>query len=451
MQNYGTENEGVRNLRADRRWPEVNKNNISALQAFIDEFSGTERADEARRIIGEIRHPKRYAVLDFIDRIENVPLTVIDPDEHRVNIIVAALNPKNRSGISKDEFLRLIARDNNFLRASVIKKLLQNGTISAEDLENIGIDGKFLYYLNHGKASSNSDDISPTKPLERIEFPSTEVYFWGIPASGKSCALGAILSVANNGHVARSMIKENDCQGYAYMMHLSRCFLANGRVCTLPASTSIYSTSAMSFSLEDDDNCIHPITCIDLAGELTRCMYKKDAGIQLTTGEENALKTVSNILTDKRTGSRKIHFFVLEYGADGRLYEGLSQREYLEAALNYIRSTRIFKSDTDAVYLIMTKVDKSGLTGDELKRELSNYIERNYQSFYNGLQRICRENEINGGIVERKAFYIGQVCFQDYCLFDETAAANIVKILINRTKGFRKKGFWANISNALRK
>ena len=35
--------------------------------------------------------------------------------------------------------------------------------------------------------------------LDRIHKQSTEIYFWGIPSSGKSCALGAILSVAASG------------------------------------------------------------------------------------------------------------------------------------------------------------------------------------------------------------------------------------------------------------
>ena len=49
----------------------------------------------------------------------------------------------------------------------------------------------------------------------------------------------------------------------------------------------------------------------------------------------------------------------------------------------------------------------------------------------------CEDYEINNGIVEIIPFSLGQVCFQDYCLFDERPAANIVRKLLERTKGFK--------------
>ena len=269
----------------------------------------------------------------------------------------------------------------------------------------------------------------------------TEVYFWGIPSSGKSCALGAILSVAGNGRVAKSMSQDNDCQGYGYMTRLASLFQSNGQVGTLPESTSIYSTYEMGFDLEDENNAIHHLTCIDLAGELVRCMYKSDANEEMSNDETDALDTLTRILIDNRTKNRKIHFFVLEYGAEDRKYEGLNQNVYLNGALRYIERTGIFKEDTDAIYLMITKVDKAKALKGQLADILREYISETYCGFYNGLVKICKDFEINNGKVEIVPFSLGQVCFQDYCLFDEKPASNVVRKLLDRSKGDKRNKY----------
>ena len=102
-------------------------------------------------------------------------------------------------------------------------------------------------------------------------------------------------------------------------------------------------------------------------------------------------------MIDNRTQNRKLHFFVIEYGAEDRQYEGLPQQDYLQAAVQYIQRTGIFKKDTDGLYLLISKVDKAKAHGKELSEKLKDYIHENYQGFYNGLKKICRDNEINGG------------------------------------------------------
>ncbi|MBO5267754.1 MAG: hypothetical protein J6B13_03220, partial [Muribaculaceae bacterium] len=126
------------------------------------------------------------------------------------------------------------------------------------------------------------------------------------------------------------------------------------------------------------------------------------------------------------------------------------QSTLLDGALRYIESTGIFARDTDAVYLMFTKVDRAGVTGDALVETLRQYTERHYSGFYNGLTRICKDNEINGGVVERIPFTMGEVCFQDFCLFRGAAAALVVKELLRRSKSF-KAGKLGKLNNILSK
>ncbi|MBO5630805.1 MAG: hypothetical protein J5965_17200, partial [Aeriscardovia sp.] len=99
----------------------------------------------------------------------------------------------------------------------------------------------------------------------------------------------------------------------------------------------------------------------------------------------------------------------------------------------------------DAIYLMITKVDKAKAAKGQLSTVLREYISEYYGGFYNGLVKICRDCEINSGNVEIVPFSLGQVCFQDYCLFDDKPAGNVVRKLLERSKGFKngklQKGF----------
>lgn len=416
-------------------WDSIDKTDISALRNFIQENPTDSHCMEARRLINAIQEEEflGFDINALIDRIHAIQTDkdVNDPD---AEIAKEISNNLKRKKISQNDLLEVIKKDNNLLRASVLKKLINDGYLEYSDFLKIGIDKRFIQHLAKGESKQR---FGLPKELQKINKVSTEIYFWGIPSSGKSCALGAVLSVASNGSVARSMSKDPDCQGYGYMTRLSQLFKSDGKVGTLPEGTSIYSTYEMGFDLEDENGASHPITCIDLAGELVRCMYKSDAGEEMSDDEIKALDTLTNVLVDNRTVNRKIHFFVLEYGGEDRKYEGLSQTEYLDAALRYIERTKIFQTETDAIYLMLTKVDKTGVVGQELVSVLTDYIEKNYKGFYQGLEKICRDHEINGGKVERIPFSLGEVCFQDYCLFNEAPAANVVKKLLIRSKGFK--------------
>lgn len=422
-------------------WGRVDKKSIDELQRFVDKNSrGSEHYEEAANLLKELRRVQYTAVsIDTLAQRLNEIRTdkyVNDPELAIYEEIAGCLDSGK---ITVEELLKAISEDNNLISASVAYRLWDNNYIT--DFTKAGIDGDFVRYMMGNNTPQGFDRPAPLTKITKKS--CTEVYFWGIPSSGKSCALGAILSCANSGRVVRSMLQETNCQGYDYMNRLADIFKTNDRIGTLPPGTPINSTYEMGFVLEDEKGREHPITCIDLAGELIRCMYKHNGGLDLTIQEQETLETLTNILVDNRTNNRKIHFFVIEYGAEDRLYEGLPQKTYLSAAADYIRNTGIFEKDTVGIYLLITKADKVKAVGRELKEKLQEYISENYQGFLNVLKKICEDNEINGGKssngkVEIQPFTLGRVCFQNYCKFKEDTAAAVVRILLNRTDGGRK-------------
>lgn len=424
-------------------WNTVDKKSLGALKAFVKEYPNSEFVKEAKKLINELTIGGIMG-FDSDALVKNIyqfqtdrKLTIEQKDN---NIIKVITNFIGDGKISKQDFLDKIDEDHNLLSAGIVKRLIEQGTISAEDLLYINIDKKFIQKMYEGEEPQR---FSTPERLDRIHKQSTEIYFWGIPSSGKSCALGAILSVAASGTVAHSMAPDTDSQGYGYMTKLINLF-QNGEVGALMEGTAVDSFYEMGFDLVDNDDKTHPITCIDMAGELMRCMYKENAGDAMTEKERVMLDTMNRVLIDNRSVNRKMHIFVIEYGAEDRKYEGLPQKTYLDGAVSYIKNTGIFKKDTDAVYIMITKADK---VKNADKETFNKYIEDKYRGFYNGLEQICKDNEINRGKVEKIAFSLGDVCFQNYCKFDARPASNVVRLILNRSACTRggKRGFFEKL------
>ena len=417
-------------------WESVDKNNIDSLRDFCKKYPDDVHSKEAKQKINQLTRDEfiGYDIDSLKERIKTIETSKeINKNKLIYEIVVGYLNSHK---ISHDNFLTLIETDHNIFGAETLNNFIDDGLLTFDELNGLGIDERFIRSLARNKHPQNFE--LPNRKLQKINKLSTEIYFWGIPSSGKSCALGAILSVANNGHVAKTMMKDSDCLGYGYMNRLSSLFSV-GDISVVPGKTPTTATYEMGFDLEDEEGRVHPLTCMDLAGELMRCMYRFDAGENLSNEELETLDILTKALIDPktRTQNKKIHFFVMEYGAEDREYDGLRQDVYLNGALQYIKRTGIFKDDTVAIYIIITKVDKAHARHGQLGTILKTYISENYGGFYNGLVKICKDYEINNGVVEIIPFSLGQVCFQDYCLFDETPAANIVRKLLERTKGFK--------------
>lgn len=415
---------------AESAWKALDKNDIDALNDFVTNNPDSVHAAEATQRINDLLLDSimDYDIDTLIDKIKQILNEAGTSASYKNDNIANEIKSyiKKRYA-TKAQFLDKLREDCNLLNASAVKHLIDEHIITIADLSGIGIGKQFIKAMLTGL---QTDSYTYTRSLDRIHKQSTEVYFWGIPSSGKSCALGAILSVAGSGKVAKVMDADTASQGYGYMTYLTSHFPQNGEVGTLLGGTPIDAFYEMGFDLTDESNRTHPITCIDMAGELMRCMYKSFANMPLSDTDLNMLDTMTKVLIDNRSTNRKIHFFVIEYGGEDRIFDGYHQDVYLNGALSYIKDTGIFKKETDAIFIMVTKVDKmKHVTRDAITQ----YVKDNYEGFYNRLNKICEDNEINGKKVEIVAFSLGKVCFQSYCKFDTKPAENVVDIMLKHS------------------
>ena len=321
----------------------------------------------------------------------------------------------------KERVLSRIAENTNSLRQREVNEYLENGTITPEDLIDVGVPSGVINLLNktsvHFELGETPDKIPPGY---------TEVYFWGVPGSGKTCALSAILSKAE---------KEGNLEiatgpGYDYMFQLKNIFSDDYAV--LPNPTPFEKTQYLPFALRESSKRARSISLIELSGEIFECFYSENASKRQKS--ELHQDTFDTLLDYLKSDNRKLHFFFIDYQKGNKVdSSGLKQSDYLDAAATYFKNNKIFSKTTDAIYVVLTKSDLMGLPREEWVKGAKEHLQsHNFTSFTNTLKTICQQNSINGKRLFVEPFSIGEVHFNKFCASDDTTAGKILDILNNR-------------------
>ena len=423
-----------RDLLADLPWLAVKRRNtIDAYNNYMTEFPGRHDA-EATAAINDIRDDIEW---------ENARRTA-RPQAYRNYL---SLFPAGRhaaeameriaSGAVAEQYLDALREDPNAYPAvdpdpsnrDTIQATVGNGIVSWGDIEEIFGHEK-TEMIKKVTAPKSLPDSTP--PIE-LQSGSTEVYFWGTPGSGKTCALGTIISTANR----NGSLEMLNCAGMHYMNLLSNIFIGNGSICTLPDSTSIGNIQEMILNLRDEKSRKHRLTLIDLAGELFRMVYKKRNNMFMTDDDKRVLARAMSYLRDNR--NKKIHFFIVEYGAHDKMWEGLSMGNYLNQMMQYLKDENVFTRSTVGVYVLVTKCDRIKCDRADRPRLANEYVKRELASFWNTLEQTCDES----GIADLRtlSFSVGDVFAQNLCVFDGEDTVKVTNKLLTKTPAI-KKSWW---------
>ena len=426
------------------KWNSLNKEDEVALRTFISSHPSSSYISEAKERLSQISR-RKYAA-SAIKRLKQDIEGEDDPEA----IITTIEDYLSNGTVSVAQLYSEIKKDHNIINSRVIDRLEEDRIIDFAELEiEADVNPKFFEFITNNDVNSPVVNVESTS-IDSIGARTTEVYFWGIPSSGKTCALGAIMSEARHGGYVEFAEPNNKCQGLHYMTVLSQIFEGGTEVFKLPEGTQTDAIFEMGYVFKKQ-KMNYPVTFIDLAGETIDSMYRKNAKLSLSPKKQAGLDMACKLLTGNSEVNRKIHFFVLEYNGHTKRYKDLTQDTLLTGAMTFIKDTGIFSTETDAVYLLVTKSDLTGATSNEERNHiLANYIRSHYKQFYNGLRSLCEENEINEGNVDIVPFSLGDVCFQNLCLFDNATARTVVELIMNRAKGF-KSGKMANFFNKFKK
>lgn len=430
----GKHQKECRDCLADVPWLKtVQKHTIEAYRTYLNEHPG-QHENEAKKAIQDIQDENEW---------KNVTIA-----RTRLAKKEAArmYNAKFPNGRHRDEAQRIINDESESQRDKIIRELsespnaypiveskehpesirkfVENNIIDYRDLEDV-FSSTQIAAIQNFKAPTELPQGTPPNALE--EGP-TEVYFWGTPGSGKTCAMGALLSGA------KMFGRYEGCPtpgtGGTYREMLSNIFQSTN-ICTLPKGTSTTSIQQMIFRLIDVKGKNHLTNFIDLAGELFEILFFQQNNDQeyanLPQTYKVALEKTLGYLA--KSGNKKIHFFIVPYGEADRLWKSIPMSAYLECAASYLNQNRVFRKDTTGVYILVTKSDNMPVEkrpkGDkearkieymERKTEAENYVMTKFFTFHEQLKRACAQGHVAD--FEIIPFSVGDAFAQQLCTFD---------------------------------
>ena len=279
-------------------------------------------------------------------------------------------------------------------------------------------------------------------PQSESEVPEgyTDVFFWGIPSSGKTCALSAIFSTIKKDYTMAAP----DCDikfGSAYRDCLINIFRTDCGY--LPGRTSIDKTQYIPFLFNDKgEKNKRKISFFELSGEVFRYFYEVANNTKIIPNAERediekSFRTLDLLL---KSNNQKIHFFFIDYDEetlDTLDKYGLTQSNYLEAVATYFRDAKdkngkpvdIFKKKTDSVYVVITKSD--GIKGGDRVRVAKSFLDEKFGSFMRELIYQCEKHSVQFKV---KLFSIGDVVFKKICIINRDYSHDIIKTLLDRVK-----------------
>jgi hypothetical protein len=305
----------------------------------------------------------------------------------------------------------------------MLRTYLNNGTISRRYLINSGIPNNIIGLLDN----IVSPKLELGKTPDSIPDDYTEVYFWGIPGSGKTCALSAILSTAEK----LGYLEIAQGPGYDYMNRLKNIFVKS--VAFLPPPSPVETTQYLPFVLNKDNDRPRSVSLIELSGEIFQCFYHQIAGTPNKLSDTHKT-TFNSLICFLKGTNRKIHFFFVDYERENNPdTDGYTQADYLQAAATFFKNNDVFGRSTDAIYLVITKSDLMPGPKNERINKISEYLsDHNFKAFVNSLKARCEQNGINAGNLTAIPFSLGKVYFQQICELDRDDAKKIIGILLER-------------------
>lgn len=283
-------------------------------------------------------------------------------------------------------------------------------------------------------------------PVSTLENPksedgNTDVYFFGVSGSGKTCVLAGIMSLT--GKLGFRFDPKGPGGGGNYAMELRNY----ARTSMLPPATDQNYIQVIDGEINDEDNHLHKISLIEMSGEKTA----EFAAINNPTSLDDLGAGASGLLSND---NNKVIFFVIDPTNEKNVQMGrdsnqwVMQSDVLNCVSSLLSKNKELMKKVVAIHVILTKSDT---LGDYVDRDVIQEVlnSQGYQAVLEDIKSICEHYNINkqtGFHVGLYPFCVGKFMPGDVYTFDETDSLKILRVIQKNTIPRRKKGFFDNLS-----
>lgn len=366
---------------------------------------------------------------------------------------------------------------------------------SVGDLQNANVATyEILNHINTHPTDNDDRNQLENSLLPEDNFKSatnnTDVYFFGVPGSGKSTVLAGLFKLGISGNLRLSLPAHGDHIGYTYASILQNYLEKN----VFPQATKtrfvirqdlvpIDNDGSNPFDNPDDSNGINAEVQSDedLIGTEVSDKFIQiiDGILQENPGKENEEDhkisiiempgertldfAASNIRNPEEmdkllgkgarelfmNGNRKLFFFVIDpkpqkaYKVNLNGVEcPMTQAQALEAVVEFISSVPGLLEKIDSMHIILSKSDllSNPNSLDVIQRDV---IERGYEGLVNDIRGLCNPSRSNinvqcGHAPHLFTFSLGKVYPGHMIKYDKTDAEKILRVIAANTYSTRR-------------
>lgn len=332
-------------------------------------------------------------------------------------------------------------------KRNVMYAYISSNVLTMEDLvDNSGVltDRGYSHIKRYPTLMSEQRDL----PVSKLENPhseegNTDIYFFGVGGSGKTCVLSGLMSLT--GQLGFRFDPKGPGGGGNYAMDLRNY----ARKSMLPPATDQQYIQVIDGQINDEDGNSHKIAFIEMSGEKTAefaAMDSQDSLDDLGPGASGLLSNDNN----------KVLFFVIDPTNVENVEKKVGSQQWVMQSdmLNCVssllsRNTALMKKVV-AIHIILTKSDTLGEYVDQ------NVVEellksQGYQAVLADIKALCEKYDINkqtGFKVGLFPFCIGKFLPGEVYTFDETDSLKILRVIQKITPIVQKKdGFWNSLAH----
>ncbi len=351
------------------------------------------------------------------------------PHGKYVNIANGRIATLERELIEEQEKIyRTIEADPNFYTIQRIKEMLNEGKITEQGIieRNIATPEALEVFLDPPDYVSRVFDWEDLPPLPA---DNTDIYFFGIPRSGKSCVLSGMFYQAEKAGMLDPDISNHE--GVRYLNELKQC-VYDGYV---PPSTPTDTVNFIATSLYLNERK-YPVSVIEMSGEFFKATYER-----ASTKDKNTIGAKGYL----HNNNRKVIFLVVDYFADAQRGRKRTMAESQQDLLIYCLKT--LERDgtlakTDSIQVVVTKADLMQVSDDELYDKTKEFVVDNYANLINNIKRVNKKYGINkndnyGAVV--LPFSLGRFMLGKTFEFEENHSNELLKSLLNSTASKKEK------------
>ncbi len=281
-------------------------------------------------------------------------------------------------------------------------------------------------------------------PLSQIEAPqsekgNTDIYFFGVAGSGKTCVLSGLMSLT--GQLGFRFDPKGPGGGGYYAIELRNY----ARTSMLPPGTVQDYIQVIDGQIDDEKGYMHKISLIEMSGEKTARFAAIDNPTSLDDLGEGASGLLSN-------DNNKVIFFVIDPTNEKNIKVGdntqwITQSDVLSCVSSLLSKNKGLMKKVVAIHVILTKSDTLGDYIDE--NVIKNVLDsQGYKAVLEDIKSICAKYDINkqtGFRVGVFPFCIGKFMPGDVYTFDNTDSLKILRVIQNNTPVIKRKGFFESV------